>query len=457
MTQFAPPADDPDGAPSARDRVAAVLRLAVPSAAELMLGMLVGLVNTYLVGYLGAASLTAVGLSSQWAMVGSVLFSAVGTGATALVARMAGARQWADASRVLGQALIVAVAMGALAVVGLELTAGAALRLMGAEPEALALGVPYLRVVSSVYVLTAVMFIGNACLRGAGDTRTPMWVMGAVNLTNLAVSWTLIHGVAGLPRLGVMGAAVGEVMARLVGAGLVLAVLLRGRAGMRLSVGGMRFDAGLVRRMLRVGLPAGVEQLVFRFGMLLYARVVSSLGTAAFAAHQVALNGESLSYMPGFGFAVAATTLVGQGLGGRAPARAARDGHTAFLLAAALMSAMGVAFAVGSETIIGFFTTDPEVIAQGVEPLRLIALAQPFLAAVMVYGGGLRGAGDTFVPMLINGGAVWVVRVPAALLLTQVLPWGLTGAWVAMALDLSVRGVLLGWRFQRGAWQRLQV
>ena len=297
MTQFAPPADDPDGAPSARDRVAAVLRLAVPSAAELMLGMLVGLVNTYLVGHLGAASLTAVGLSSQWAMVGSVLFSAVGTGATALVARMAGARQWADASRVLGQALIVAVAMGALAVVGLELTAGAALRLMGAEPEALALGVPYLRVVSSVYVLTAVMFIGNACLRGAGDTRTPMWVMGAVNLTNLAVSWTLIHGVAGLPRLGVMGAAVGEVMARLVGAGLVLAVLLRGRAGMRLSVGGMRFDAGLVRRMLRVGLPAGVEQLVFRFGMLLYARVVSSLGTAAFAAHQVALNGESLSYI----------------------------------------------------------------------------------------------------------------------------------------------------------------
>ncbi|MFA6112262.1 MAG: MATE family efflux transporter, partial [Candidatus Latescibacterota bacterium] len=291
-------------------RVAAVLRLAVPSAGELLLSMLVGLVNTYLVGHLGAASLTAVGLSSQWAMVGSVLFSAVGTGATALVARLVGAREWPEVSRVLGQALLVAMAMGVLAVVVLELTAGSALRLMGAEAEALAQGVPYLRAVSSVYVLIAVMFIGNACLRGAGDTRTPMLVMGAVNLVNLTLSWSLINGVAGLPRLGVMGAAAGEVGARVVGAALVLWILVRGRAGMTLHLSLLRPDPALIRRILRIGLPAGVEQLVFRLGMLLFVRVVAALGTVAFAAHQVALNSESLSFMPGFGFAVAATPLV---------------------------------------------------------------------------------------------------------------------------------------------------
>ena len=180
-------------------RVRRVLFLAVPSAGEALLGMMVGLVNTYLVGHLGAASLAAVGLGFQWMLAAMVLFSAVGTGGTALIARMVGADDWCGANRVLVQALVVAFAAGMISMALLVSFARPAMVLMGAEGEALTQGITYLRIVSSVYAFSAVMFIGNACMRGAGDTRTPLLVMAVVNVINVAVAWVLVNGVAGLP------------------------------------------------------------------------------------------------------------------------------------------------------------------------------------------------------------------------------------------------------------------
>jgi MATE family multidrug resistance protein len=436
-----------------------VLDLALPSAGEQLLAMMVGLVDTFLVGHLGAPALAAVGLATQWVMMSNVFFSAVGTGGTALIARMIGACDPDSANRVLRQALLLAVLMGVITTVPGLLLAGPAVALMGAESDSLPLATTYLSIVSTSFLLASVTFVGNACLRGAGDTRTPLVIMAIVNVINIVVAWTLINGAFGLPRLGVAGSALGAMAARQAGGILVIAVLLRGRSQSKLalSLRGLHLDWGLVRRILRVGLPTGAEQLIFRFGMMSYARVVAALGTAAYAAHQVAVNAESLSYMPGFGFAVAATTLVGQGLGAKDKRRAERDGFVAFYVAAAIMSLMGVVFFASAGPIIGFFTSDPEVIALGVPPLRLIAIAQPFLASTMVLAGALRGAGETKAPMFVNGGSIWIVRVPLALLFTQVLGWGLTGAWIAMATDLGVRGALMFGLFRRGKWKDAEV
>jgi multidrug resistance protein, MATE family len=434
-----------------------VLQLALPSAGEQLLSMMVGIVDTFLVGHLGAASLTGVGLANQWVMVAMVLFSAVGTGGTALIARMIGAKQGTEANRVVLQALLVAAVFGLLATAPLYIWAEPAVRLMGAQGDALSLGTTYLRIASLAFLFSAIMFVGNACLRGAGDTRTPLYVMAVVNLMNIVVAWSLINGAFGLPRLGVAGSAIGATVGRLTGGLLVVLVLVMGKGRLSLDLHDFRADADLIRRILRVGLPTGMEQLIFRMGMMSYARVVASLGTAAYAAHQVAINGESISFMPGFGFAVAATTLVGQGLGAGDKDRAERDGYTAFYIAATVMTLMGVVFFIFAPQIFGLFTDDPEVIALGVTPLRLIALAQPFLAATMVFAGALRGAGETRAPMLVNGGSIWVVRVPLSLLFTQVLGWGLTGAWVAMAVDLTVRGTLMFSRFRSGRWKNVEV
>jgi putative MATE family efflux protein len=276
-------------------RLRRLSRLSIPSAGEMLLGMLVGLVNTYLIGHLGAASLTGVGLGVQWTMASMVLFSAVSTGATALTARMIGAQDTLGASRVVGQALAIAFACGLLSSVLLVSFAEPAMILMGARDESLLQGALYLRIVSAVFPASALMFVGNACLRDAGDTRTPLLVMAAVNV---AVAWVLVEGIGPFPQLGVQGAALGSAVGRGLGGLLIVIFLLRGRAGLLLRWRGIERE--ILWRILRVGLPASLDQLIFRIGMLVWVRMVASLGTIAYAAYQNALNGESISFMPGW-------------------------------------------------------------------------------------------------------------------------------------------------------------
>jgi putative MATE family efflux protein len=436
-------------------RTRRVLHLAIPSAGEMLLGMLVGLVNTYLVGHLGAASLTAVGLGVQVSMAAMVLFSAVGTGATAVTARMIGAKDMKGANRVVSQSVLIAFGCGLLSSFLLVTFAEPAMVLMGATGESLAQGVLYLRIICIVFPVSSMIFVGGACLRGAGDTRTPLLVMGVVNVFNIVVAWVLVEGIGPFPTLGVEGAAYGSALARFLGGLIVFVLLLKGRSGLRLRWRGL--DREVMWRILRIGLPASLDQLIFRIGSLVWIRIVASLGTVAFAAHQIVLNGESISFMPGWGFAVAATTLVGQGLGARDHERAEKDALVAFYFSAVFMSLMGIVFFLFAAQIVGLFTDDADIIAMGTLPLRLIGLVQPFLAAMMVFSGSLRGAGDTLTPMLVNGASVWLLRIPLSLLVVEWLGWGLTGVWMVMALDLTVRGIVLFWQFRVGRWKTIEV
>ena len=434
-----------------------VFRLALPAMGEQMLSMMVGIVDTYLVGHLGAASLAAVGLANQWVFMATMLFGAIATGATALIARFVGAREESQADEVLRQSMLLGAGIGVFAtVMGLTL-AEPAMRLLGAEEDVVILSASYLRVVSSIFFFSTLMFIGNASMRGAGDTRTPLLVMVVVNVLNVAVAWTAINGPFGLPKMGVVGSAMGAATGRMIGGMLVVYLLLRGRAGIKLRLARLRPDIDLIRRILRVGLPTGMEQLLFRTGHMVFARILAELGTVSYAANQVAMNGWSLSFMPGFGFALAATTLVGQRLGADDPEGAQQRGYTSYRLAAALMGSVGILFLVFPAQIVGFFTNDPEVVRIGTMPLRMVGLIQPLLAATMVFPGALRGAGDTRFPMVVTGAAIWLIRLPLAYLFAIVLGWGLPGAWGALALDLSMRGLLNFLRFRGGRWKAVEV
>jgi putative MATE family efflux protein len=425
--------------------------------AEQLLSMMVGIVDTFLVGHLGAASLAAVGLANQWVFMATMLFGAIATGATALIARFVGAREGQLANDVLRQAMLLGVFIGFLAsLLGIAL-AEPAMTLLGAERAVVELGSGYLRVVSTIFLFSTLMFIGNASLRGAGDTRTPLYVMLVVNTINIVVSWVAINGPFGLPQLGVVGSALGAAVGRFVGGVLVVAILLRGRAGIQLTLSGLRPDGELIRRILRVGLPSGMEQLLFRSGHMVYARILAGLGTVAYAANQVAMNGWSLSFMPGFGFALAATTLVGQSLGAGDPDGAQQRGYTAYRLGAGLMMVVGLTFVIFPAQIVGFFTDEVQVVALGTMPLRMVGLIQPILGASMIFGGALRGAGDTRWPMVVTGGCIWLVRLPLAYLMGSVLGWGLLGIWGALVIDLTLRGLLNFLRFRSGRWKTIQV
>lgn len=432
-----------------------VLTLALPAVGEQMLNMAVGLADTFMVGHLGAASVAAVGLSNQAVMLVTTFFAATATGVTALIARHIGAREGEEANVIVHQGYLLGALFGLLAVVfGLTLNLPT-MRLLQAPADVVGPGATYLSIVALTFPLAAWMFVGNAALRGAGDTRTPMLVMLAVNVVNICVAYAAIYGVGPLPAMGVAGSAIGAATARGAGGLLVTAFLLRGRSGLRLYPRRLIPNVAQIRRIANIGLPAGAEQLLMRGAQTTFAATVAGLGTQAFAAHQIALQAESLSYMPGFGFAIAATTLVGQGLGARDPRRARADGRLAQWSAAAVMFCMGIIFFLFPAQIIGIFIDDPHVIELGIWPLRLVAFSQPMLATSMVLGGALRGAGDTRTTLLITGGGLWLARLPLAWLLAP--RFGLIGAWVAMNVDLNVRGALVWLRFRGDHWTRIKV
>jgi MATE family multidrug resistance protein len=434
-----------------------VLRLALPAMGEQMLAMMVGIVDTFLVGHLGAASLAAVGLAAQWVLLANTLLSAVATGSTALIARFVGAREPLQANHVLRQSMLMGVFVGlGCTVLGVSLARPAVL-LIGAQADVVDLSSLYLGVVSHVLFLSTLMFVGNASLRGAGDTRTPLYVMVLVNILNVSVAWITINGMFGLPKLGVLGSALGAATGQGAGGLLVIAILLRGRSNIRLRLANLRPDWDMIRRILRVGLPTGMEQLLLRTGQMFFASILATLGTIAYAANQVAINSWSLSFMPGFGFALAATTLVGQSLGAKDPEGAQQRGYLAYQMGAILMAVIGLGFVLFPASIVGFFTNDPQVIAVGILPLRAVGLVQPLLAASMIFSGALRGAGDTRYPMVVTGLTIWLIRLPFAYLFALVFGWGLAGAWSAMACDMSVRGLLNFLRYRAGRWKTLRV
>ncbi|MCS6965063.1 MATE family efflux transporter [Thermoflexus sp.] len=433
-----------------------VIGLAWPAVLEQLLNIVVDWTDAYIAGHLGTVALAAVGLSGQIVNLVAVFFGALGVGATALVARAVGAGDPDQAGRITLQALLSAVVIGVVGMAFAGIGGAWMFVALGAEPAVGAAARIYLNLVALSFPAMAFLFVGNAALRGAGDTLTPMRVWAVVVFTNAALAWAL-SGPWGLFHLGVAGLGIAAAMARTVGAMLVGMRLWRGTPRLALPHRGLGLEWEVLKRILRVGLPAGAEQLLLQLALLNLTGVITALGTAAYAAHQIGLRVMSLSFLPGWGFAVAASTMTGQALGARQPEAGRRATFSALLLALMLMGAMGLALALGGPLLVDLFTEDPEVIRQGAAALRITALIQPAMALSFVFSGALRGAGDTHYTLLITATSIWLVRLPIALLFAHGLGWGLPGAWMGMLADFAVRAMLFGWRFMSGAWERVRV
>jgi putative MATE family efflux protein len=438
-----------------------VLRMAWPVVVQQVAFTMVQLVDTLLVGHLGKDALAGVGLGSIVFWLPQSGIFAVGAGALAVVARNVGAGHRERASVTAAMGLMMVVAWGVLLALVMALAADPLLRVMGAEPAARDAGVTWMRAASIGFPLTAVLWVGNASLQGAGDTRTPMIIMIVVNLVNAVVAYTLINGPGPFPRLEVLGSGLGATSAGVSGAALVLLALAVGRGGLQLyPAAALRPDAGEMKRILNVGLPVGLENLQFNLAFMVYTRIIASLGSAALAAHRVTLSVEGLAFNPGFALGVAAATLVGQSLGAERPDLAERSAKAALVWAAVLMTSMGIVLMVFGEPITSLFVSGEdadEVVDIGRQLLFVFAFAMPAMALSLTLAGGLRGAGDTRAVLAIGVFGIWVVRLLPAYLLAIVLGFDAPGAWLAAVLDVNSRGVLTWLRFRQGKWKAIKV
>lgn len=435
-----------------------VNRLAWPAMAEMLLMTFTHMVDMIMVGQLGPAAIAAVGLSTQPMFLLLGLFQALASGSTALVARAVGAEDRELANAVARQAGVVTLLFGLLVgVMGWALSP-AVPRLMGAEPAVQGLAAAYFRIIMLSMPVVTLAFVLGAVLRGSGDTRTPMQVNAVANVVNVAGNYVLIFGHFGFPALGVTGAALATAGARVVAGVLLLAILFSGRRRIHLSLReSYRPKADLLRRVFRVGIPAALEQLVMRAGQLVFVRLVAGLGTAVLAAHQIALSVEWLAFMPSFGFGMAATTLVGQGIGAGRPDWSEKAAYETRRIGILVLAVIGTGLFFFGEEIVRLYTRDPEVVAMGALALRIMALSQPFMAVNFIMAGSLRGAGDTRWPLLTTATGIWGVRVLLGYLLAVLAGLGLAGAWVAMAADHIVRATLLTARFRAGRWKHLAI
>jgi putative MATE family efflux protein len=426
-----------------------VFNLAWPVISENFLETLLGIVDTWFVAFLGAAALAGVGAATQLMFFVIAALGAVAVGSAVLVAQAVGARNFGRANRLAKQSLVWSVIISVPLVLIGVFAAEPLIGVFGMEPDVTAIGVDYLQVTMGTVFVLVLRFIASGVLRGAGDSRTPMLLTLFSNIINVVLVYGLIFGELGMPELGAVGSAWGTFLARSISLALLLAVMWRGKNGITIRGGeGWLPEWPAARQIMALGIPAAVEQVLISSAFLMQTIVVAQLGTLFMAAQRVSMNAMSLSFLPGFGFAIAATTLVGQSIGARQPEEGSAAARIATLWGMMWMSALGLIFFFFAEVIMGFFSDDPAVIAIGANGLRVLAFTQPFWAISFIQAGSLRGTGDTRFPLWVNTAGMWAA-IGLGALLVQTIGGGLVAVWAAFLVTSPVTAWLFWRRFRQ--------
>lgn len=422
-------------------------------------------IDTAMVGRLGADDSASIGLmaSSLWLFWG--ICSASTVGFSVQVAHRIGAKDYKGARMVLRQAIGACLGVGiVVALIGASIAFNLPGWLGGAEQ---------VRHNASVYFLVFVLalpvlifnYLGCGVLRASGNMKVPGGLNVMMCVLDVIFNWLLIFpsrevGLFGMEftvpgaGLGVLGAALGTVLAELVTSSLVMWYLCFRQDGMKIfgtgERGAFRPSGNIIRNAIKVSAPVALEHAVISGAQIMITLIVAPLGVIAIAANALAVTAESLCYMPGFGIGDAATTLVGQSYGARRLDLAKRLGYVTVGMGMAVMTIMGAILYVTAPYVMGMLSPVKEICDLGTEVLRIEAWAEPMYAASIVAYGVMVGVGDTVIPAGMNFVSIWLVRLPIAAILARTI--GLRGVWLAMCIELTFRGVIFLVRLIRGSW-----
>ena len=405
------------------------------------------------VGQLGATATAGVGAASQFLFLLFPVWRSLAIGTIAVVSRRMGEGRPIEAADATRQSLILGGLASAVFGVGFVIFAAPLLRLLGAADDVVAIGAPFLAVIGAASGAATVALIGTSAMRAAGDMRTPMYLALASVVAAVALAYLFIN----VMGIGPMGSAYASAIVWILNVVVVIVLLLRGVAGLRIAGGPWRLTRPTMRTIFAISLPSGLESATFSFGLLTLSFLVFRLGTEDVAAHQIISQIETFSFFPCIGFAAAASALVGQALGMSDPARAQRAGWAAAGMALVWATAAGITFLVVPSLLLGIFTISSAVVMAGAGALAVVGIGQPAQAVIFALGGALRGAGDTRYPLVVSLVNWFVVRLPLAYVFAFVFGLGLTGIWLGVTIDYFVRAALLALRFRSGAWAKVKV
>jgi len=442
------------------DQILLIVQLSLPAIMAQLSHIVMQYIDAAMVGRLGSAQSASIGLmaSSTWLLSG--LCSASITGFTVQVAQQIGAREERKARSIMNQGFVLAIVFGALIAAAGAAASGALPAWLGGSSEICADASAYFMVYALSIPFVQLNNLSGGMLQASGNMRVPSILQALMCLLDVVFNALLIFPgmtILGVhipgAGLGVLGAALGTALAQAVTALLMMYFLLVRspmlcvRRGERLA-----FERRYLMRALRIALPIGVERMIMSSAYVMATRIVAPLGTIAIAANSFGVTAESLCYMPGYGISAAASTLIGQSIGAKRDDLTRRLGVLTVALGIIVMSVSGALMYAFAPLMIGVMSPDPAVVALGARVLRIEAFAEPMFAASIVASGVFRGAGDTLVPSLFNFISMWCVRLPLSALLAPRM--GLEGVWIAMALDLTVGGILFLVRLRGRRWMK---
>ena len=432
-----------------------IFQITLPAVFDLLAQTLIMALDMKMVSSLGPSAISSVGVGTagMYALIPALI--AVATGTTALLSRAYGADNKLDGKKAFVQSFFIAVPLGIILTIIFLLFSEQIINLVGnAKDMNLSDAILYQNMTVIGFPFLGVSIATFYAFRAMGENKIPMIGNTLALVLKVILNFLLIY----LFKWGIFGAALSTTLTRLFSAIFSIYLVFWSKKNwISLELKDLKFDYFTSKRILKVGIPAAVEQLGLRIGMLIFEMMVISLGNLSYAAHKIALTAESISFNLGFAFSFAASALVGQELGKGSSQKALKDGYICTIIAMIVMSTFGLLFFIMPQFLVSLLTNDKDVIELSTMALKIVSICQPFSGASMVLAGALRGAGDTKSVLLITYLGIFLVRIPITYLFLDVLNFGLAGAWIVMTIDLVIRSSLAFYIFRRGKWKYLQV
>src|SRR6056297_3001499 len=423
-------------------RAKKIFILALPAILEMSLNTMLCVADTLMISrIIGKEGLAAVGFANQIFFTLIFIFSSFNAGATAMIARSYGEKNYQRLNKIMGQNLTLNTSIGVVVFFLTFIFAGNILSVYDITAQVKTLGVTYLKIVSFSQLCMFISFAMAASLRGAGDTKTPMYITGSANILNIIGNYVLMTGFGIFPEMGMAGAALSTTISRMLAAIAYIFVIFNVKQKLQ----------------LKVSYAAGLEQLSMQLAFFLNGIIVSMLSTTSEAAFRILINIESISFMPAIGTSIATATLVGKHLGEKNPRESLKTGFTAASMGVIWGLFMGMIFILFPTPIISIFTTESVVLDASLRTLRIAGINQAPLAFMIIMAGALRGTGDTKGVMIITAMRLWLLFVPLTFLFTILLNQGVTGVWYAEISSFVVFSFVIFKRFRAMEWTEIRM
>ncbi|NNT73073.1 MATE family efflux transporter [Flavobacterium sp. IMCC34852] len=438
----------------------AILLLSIPMILELSLESVFAVVDIYFVGHLPNADVAVATVGLTEAVISLVYTIGIGlsVGATAIVARRVGEKDFTEASKSGAQAITVSLIVAVFVAILGVCFASDILRLMGAQPEVIQEGTVFAQIIFASSPSIILLFMINGIFRGAGDAAMAMRSLWIASMINIVLCPLLIYGYGPFPELGLVGAAVATTIGRTIGVLYQCYHLFAKSRTIKIYRSYFKPNIEIIKSLLSVSMPAMLQFFIQSGSWIVLTYIVSITGsTDASAGYQIAIRNVVFFILPAWGLSNAAATLVGQNLGAKQPERAEQSVLLTTKYNVLFMSFVTLLFVCFSEFIISFYTEDKVILAYGSQALRIIGFGYIFYGIGMVMIQSLNGAGDTKTPTWINIFCFWMIQIPLAWFLAVYMKLGPLGAFIAIPSAETVLALLAFYYFKRGKWKTVEV